>query len=259
MVQLRYFGDSRDYFKYDLISFLLENRGATNYVFIPMLTNYRIDNEGNKSTKPVEGKSKDLLALIANCSTKDLNHWERWLQKYSKSYKTIQPVNETFFEDSSRSEYWELFSDILKEKKSLIFVDPDTGLETGKPSYLKKMGREKYILDGETSFLYQMLDKSSFLMIYQHLPNNKHIHQEAVDKKIKQASSTTDSNLVCAYREDDLAFIFLAKKQRVFDTIKNLIREYYSKSNHKFKSIHILPNQALHQTAKSAVQFSTSS
>ena len=246
MVQLKYFGDSRDYFKYDLITFLLKNGGAENYVFIPMLTNHRIGNEGNKSPKPVEGKSKKLLSYIGNCSSKDLNHWETWLGSYAKTYKTVQPVNETFFEDAERSEYWKLFSNFLTGKNSLIFVDPDTGLETGKPSYLKKTGREKYILNGETAFLYQMFDVSSILMIYQHLPNNKHIHKEAVEKKIAQASSSTGSNFICSYREDDLAFIFIVKNIRIFDSLLKLIKEYHTVSGHKFKSIHRSPNNAMH-------------
>lgn len=55
MVQLKYFGDSRDYFKYDLISSILEGMKIADYVFIPMLTNHRIDNEGNKTPKMISG------------------------------------------------------------------------------------------------------------------------------------------------------------------------------------------------------------
>ena len=44
MVQLKYFGDSRDYFKYDLMTSILEEMMLESYVFIPMLTNHRDDN-----------------------------------------------------------------------------------------------------------------------------------------------------------------------------------------------------------------------
>lgn len=43
MVQLKYFGDSRDYFKYDLLASVLEEMNFGSYVFIPMLTNHRDD------------------------------------------------------------------------------------------------------------------------------------------------------------------------------------------------------------------------
>lgn len=38
MVQLKYFGDSRDYFKYDLITTLVQHTSLDNYLFVPMLT-----------------------------------------------------------------------------------------------------------------------------------------------------------------------------------------------------------------------------
>ena len=113
MVQLKYFGDSRDYFKYDLITHLLRQGLFSTYVFVPMLTNHRIDGEGNKLPKYVEGKSRDLLSFIDACHSKDLDHWEKWLKSYVTAYKTIQPVNETFIRDGARPAYWRLFAGLL--------------------------------------------------------------------------------------------------------------------------------------------------
>lgn len=216
MVQLKYFGDSRDFFKYDLITHLLKNGVASNYAFIPMLTNHRADGEGNKTPKHIEGKSSDLLSFIDQCNTKDLDHWEQWLRPHVDSYITVHPVNGIIFEDGTRSQYWKTFESISKTKNTLIFIDPDTGLETGKPSYLKKMGREKYILNDELAMLAQALDSTSVLMIYQHLPNNKHIHDESVHEKLKQAIEASGCSMVLAYREDDLAFVFIAKNEAIF-------------------------------------------
>lgn len=243
MVQLKYFGDSRDYFKYDLINHLLVSRLVSNYAFVPMLTNHRVDGEGNKSPKPIQGKSTELLSFIGRCDSKDLNHWEAWVKPHAKSYVTVQPVNEVFFEDSSRHKYWESFDAVLRTKNALVFVDPDTGLETGKPSYLRKMGREKYILNDELKKLSQSLDDSSVLMIYQHLPNNKHIHEECVCKKIKQAVEASDCSLVLAYREDDLAFLFIVKSEVLFSKLSDQLENYHRNSGHVYKSMHYAPNK----------------
>ena len=157
MVQLKYFGDSRDYFKYDLITHLLVSGLASNYAFVPMLTNHRVDDEGNKIPKHIQGKSAELLSFIGMCGSKSLEHWETWLKPLVGSYVTVQPVNDVFFEDGARNKYWESFDAVLRTKNALIFVDPDTGLETGKPSYLRKMGREKYILNDELGQIGQTL------------------------------------------------------------------------------------------------------
>lgn len=243
MVQLKYFGDSRDYFKYDLITHLLVSGLVSNYAFVPMLTNHRVDGEGNKIPKYIHGKSKELLSFIGRCDSKSLEHWETWLKPHVGSYVTVQPVNEVFFEDGARNKYWESFDAALRTKNALIFVDPDTGLETGKPSYLRKMGREKYILNDELGKLSRSLDSSSVLMIYQHLPNNKHIHEESVCKKIKQAAEASGCSSVLAYREDDLAFLFILKSKTLFLELSNQLESYHGNSGHVYKSMHYTPNK----------------
>jgi hypothetical protein len=243
MVQLKYFGDSRDYFKYDLITHLLVSGLVSNYAFVPMLTNHRVDGEGNKIPKHIQGKSTELLSFIGMCGSKSLGHWETWLKPLVGSYVTLQPVNEVFFEDGVRNKYWELFDAVLRTKNALIFVDPDTGLETGKPSYLRKMGREKYILNDELAKLSQTLDSSSALMIYQHLPNNKHIHEGFVCRKIEQAVEASGCRSVLAYREDDLAFLFIVKSKALFIELSNQLENYYGNSGHVYRSMHYAPNK----------------
>jgi hypothetical protein len=242
MVQLKYFGDSRDYFKYDLMTSILNDLMFDNYVFVPMLTNHRIDNEGNKLPKMIGGKSESLLSFIGDCGTKNLCHWENWLSGYVTNYKTVEPVNEVFFSDDTREDYWVSFTDHLKDRNALIFLDPDTGLESGTNSYLKKKGREKYILNHEIELLYEKLDHSSVLMVYQHLPNNKHVHEESVLKKMIQLKASKENSLVCGYREDDLAFLFMAKDDELFTRLYSNLSNYYAKSDHKYKSLHLLPN-----------------
>lgn len=238
MVQLKYFGDSRDYFKYDLISSVLQGMGIYNYVFVPMLTDHRDDNEGNKLPKHMEGKSALLYSFINNCRSKDLNHWEKWFCKIGINYKTVQPVNDAYFRDENRSNYWKAFSKHLQREDALVFIDPDTGLESGSPSYLRKMGREKYILNNEIALLYTLLDARSVLMIYQHLPMNKHIHEDAVKKKVEQLQAKSGGGLACAYREDDLAFIFIAKELNLFRRLHKTLDDYHSSSQHLRKTLY---------------------
>jgi hypothetical protein len=237
MVQLKYFGDDRDYFKYDLITSIFEAKILNRYVFIPMLTDHRNDNEGNR--KPIYNgdRSCKLYCFIMSCKDRSLNHWERWLTPCISSYHTIKPADNLFFRDISRAKYWEDFIPLIKTREALVFVDPDTGIETGKASYLKRMGPEKYILNGELRELFMQLDPESLLMIYQHLPNNEHIRIEAVQKKLKQVQSVCYGALTCAYREADLAFIFVTKSQEIFKQLGHLLNKYNKKSNHKYKTI----------------------
>jgi len=82
MVQLKYFGDDRDFFKYDLITFILKKSSLSNYVFIPMLTEHRNDNEGQKSSADKNDRSPELLQFMRGCPSKSLRHWENWISRF---------------------------------------------------------------------------------------------------------------------------------------------------------------------------------
>jgi hypothetical protein len=239
MVQLKYFGDSRDYFKYDLITEVIEHTSLRHYVFVPMLTKHRDNSEGQKASINRGDKSEDLLRFIAQCGYKSLTHWEHWLQRYVLSYTTVEPVDSAFFSDDDRKSYWSAFLPKLSQKNALVFIDPDTGLETGKPSYLKSMGRDKYILNDELRRVVAEIDDSSVLMLYQHLPNDKRGHMEAIEKKLRQVRSNVPCIYACAYREDDLAFICVSKTEALHDEITRVLAGYHANSVQKYKSIHI--------------------
>lgn len=238
MVQHKYFGDSRDYFKYDLIKTVLESTNLRHYVFIPMLTEHREDREGRVSPKDRGDKSRELLNFISSCEGKRLKHWKSWVARHADSYSTVEPVDETFFSDESRTVYWTRYRQFLSMKNALVFIDPDTGLETGTPSYLRKMGREKYILNPELRDLIDGLDPSSVLMLYQHLPKNKHVHVQSVDRKLEQVRNVSPMVWVRAFREDDLAFIFVSKCNSTDHEICAVLAAYHDDSAHVYKSIH---------------------
>jgi hypothetical protein len=238
MVQLKYFGDGRDFFKYDLITSIFEHSALRHYVFVPMLTEHRHDGEGNTRPHNRGDKSDELREFMRRCQCKSLKHWATWLSRYVESYATIEPVDETFFSDQTRDEYWMRFRPIIGQTEALVFVDPDTGLETGKPSYLRDAGREKYILNYELRSLIGEVDPSSVLMIYQHLTRDRRKHATSVDKKLEQVQRADRTALACAYREGDLAFLFVSKTRELHDVIKGIIEGYYAISNHTCKSLH---------------------
>ena len=126
MVQLKYFGDARDYFKYDLITSIFEANILKNYSFIPMLTDHREDKEGNRRPVRRDDRSEELYEFIKTRIGKSLDHWEKWLRQYVESYHTVKPADETFFRDESRGNYWQRFRPLAEIEKALVFLDPDT-------------------------------------------------------------------------------------------------------------------------------------
>jgi len=245
MVQLNYFGDNRDFFKYDLITSIFEAKFLERYVFIPMLTKPRKNNEGNKKPVNTGDKSSNLFNFIMVCKGKSLDHWETWLSPHVLSYQTVKPVDDIFFCDELRINYWPRFRPMVGAEKALVFIDPDTGLETGTPPYRKRQGPEKYILNDELKYLFSRLHLESLLMIYQHLPSNKLEHTKATRKKLKQVQSVCHGSLTVAYREDDLAFVFVAKTAEMFRRLQQFLSVYHRRSKNKYKEIVQLHNNSV--------------
>ena len=99
------------------------------------------------------------------------------------------------------------------------------------------MGKEKYLLNEELKYLINALAPTSTLMIYQHLSRDRNRHEDMVEKKLNQVNACCHDTFICAYREDDLAFIFISKEERIHKRVFNVLNKYHSRSDKKFKSI----------------------
>jgi len=238
VVQLKYYGDDRDYFKYDMISFILKEICFENYGFIPMLTKHRYDNEGRIAPIQNDCKSIELLRFIHAHSTPDLNKWELWLQKLVSSYLTVQPINSTYFGNRNRKDYWLKFSQIIASKRSLIFLDPDTGIQAGRKTRIGHNHYEKYILNEEMSDLLKQLHETSVFIIYQHLQRDSNKHESDIMRKISELYGMAAETKIAVYREKDLAFLFIAKTSKIYGAIQSAIQKYSNESTVNPRSIH---------------------
>lgn len=246
MVQMAYFGDDRDFFKHDLISWIVKKDSfLPNLVYVPTLTHPRNSKEGNVPLKNKLGRSEELHKFIKNLKTlidnnkeqKSLKHWQGWYKPRVANYHTLEPVDEIFFTHEQRSTYWEKFQNLLSEKNSLVFVDPDTGLETRDENYMRRQGFDKYLLNKDLRHLYDKLHDSSVLMIYQHLPNNANQHVQQAEGRVKQLIEVCGQQLAIAYREHDLAFLFIVKTDEVFEKLQACLQAYHDKSRHEHRTL----------------------
>lgn len=241
MVQKKYFGDKHDYFKYDLLTSVIKEVPFREYVFIPMLTR-------EKNNYPIGSKCPKLYRFINEHRVNkgySLKHWQKWLTPYIDNYHTVEPVDSTYFcpFGEKRNDYWNKFKAWFCLENALIFLDPDTGLEPGKPYDRDKRGPEKYLRNDELKYLLNSLDKTSAIMIYQQLQRNSNLRAQMLKKKLNQISKKCCSDIfLCAYTEDDLAFIFVSKQENIHIKLANVLNKYYTESDNRFRfPPHILP------------------
>lgn len=165
----QYFGDIRDLFKYDLILRVLKEATSINhFMFIPMLTENDDRGDGNKinySEAKAGTQNNDLMTYLRNRiegGRRNITEIEDYFK--SKGIKTY--IRNELFVHRDRKRY---FDKIIEELPpcSLIFIDPDNGLEV-------KRSNEKHLLYQEAKDLYKRMDEDSALMIYQHFPRENH-------------------------------------------------------------------------------------
>lgn len=206
----QYFGDNRDLFKYDLILQVIRGIDSINhFTFIPMLTENDDTKQGgerNRLKAKLSKKNKELIRFLdefENESKRDIKHLKSFFGKQDIEM-TIYYGKNKYFSHEKRKEYFKQIRDGLLSK-SLVFVDPDTGLQMDKSD-------KEHILYSEVKTLYDRMDRSSILMIFQYFPREK--HDKYLCKTAKELEKAITGDLPLHIDDNNTIFFFLTKENK---------------------------------------------
>ena len=224
----QFFGDTRDLFKYDLVRHIMKALLIfDSFTFIPMLT------EDDEPVKRKKGSTKDLDKAIkagkAGSQNKDLvEHMER-LQEIDDDLEYFQTIRAYFKKENiiadiihkhpfSHEERGRYFDNILTRlpKKSLIFLDPDIGLEEIKPS-------KKHLLFDEVKKIFDSMDTKSVLMIYQHFPREKHVGY--VRRRCEELHNLTGTCPI-SITDNEIVFFVIVKNEKLRENCEETLALY---------------------------------
>jgi hypothetical protein len=102
--------------------------------------------------------------------------------------------------------------------KSLIFLDPDIGLEERKPS-------KKHLLFYEVKKIHDRMDNHSIMMIYQHFPRKP--HNEYIKFRCSQLNQLTGQDPV-TITDNEIVFFLITKNPVLKRKIGAVLGEYMS-------------------------------
>ena len=216
----KYFGDTRDLFKYDLI--LRITRGVVSihrFLFIPMLTSDDDNSDGSK-TDYVKAKAgtqnKELMSYLKDCINGDRRNIIE-IESYFKSNGIEIYIHKELFIHKNRRDYFGRVK-IKKEflSNSLVFVDPDIGLEI-------RRSKEKHFLYCEAKDIYDYMDGNSILMIYQHFPRED--HKEYLCRGANELKNVT-GDLPIYISDNEIIFFLLTKSGEVKNQLQRTINKY---------------------------------
>jgi hypothetical protein len=208
-----YFGDTRDLFKFDLVRHIMKAfPDLASFTFVPMLT------EDEKPTGTKKTASKDLglaqkngkagtrnLELMVDMGrlqeiNDDLAYFQGIRSYFSKENIIVDILHRDTFSHEHRDNYFKKVFEKFPEK-SLIFLDPDTGLEVKNPT-------QRHLLFDEVKKIYDHMDNQSILMIYQHIP--RVVRTGYIRKRCKDIAAITHSRPE-TITDNEIVFFILTK------------------------------------------------
>lgn len=223
----QYFGDNRDLFKYDLITeIMLGMPGLEKFTFIPMLTPNDVRGDGNdRDIRKAEAgfKNEDLVQFLKSTHLKKKEERDyRIIERYfgNKLLKTeiYAGHGKKFFSKKDRESYFNSIEPDLLHN-SLVFLDPDNGLEI-------KKSTERHVLYSEIEELFKKANQSKIvIMVIQFFPREK--HGVYIQRRLSKFSSL---NYRYAWIADsNTVFFLLTKHDKYLADIKNILKTYQMK------------------------------
>jgi hypothetical protein len=228
-----FFGDARDLFKFDLVRHIMKSfPDLGSFTFVPMLT------EKETTTGRKISKTKDLgLALKqgkAGTQNRELMEdmgrlqeidddlaYFHGIQSYFKKENIIVDVlhKDTFSHENRANYFNKMFANF--PENSLIFLDPDTGLEVKNPT-------QRHLLFDEVRKIYDRMDHQSVLMIYQHLP--RVTRAGYIKKRCGELATTTHSRPETV-TDNEIVFFILTKNPQLKTRLCAVLGEYADRYN----------------------------
>ena len=221
----QYFGDVRDLFKYDLIQWILKEISSLQFTFIPMLTENdpkrgdggkRDFDRAKKGGRPGT-HNKELMEFLKKYGDKrDFTEIENYFKP--NGFEIVIYKGHEYFDKRMRNKY---FEKILEEylRKSLVFVDPDNGLQI-------KNSKEKHLLYSEVKALYNRMDDDSILMIFQYFPRARYKYKEYSPEGRANKLEEETGDLPIYISDNEIIFFLLTKNEELKSQLEGVIERY---------------------------------
>lgn len=233
----KYFGNSLDLMKFDLLTHVLEGENRTLF-YVPMLTSPKEKVEDPKYVLYEMGRDNELLyELMSRVYMEDNPDFGDILEYFnlqSLSHKVVLPfsvggrkedvVTADYFSNDIRIEYFEKSLNEYKKvtNDKLIFIDPDVGSDIGIVRRVRSM-RSAYLKLDEIKDCIKASRNNDVVCYFQHLGNNRY----SLDDRIRDLKEELgDLVLIAGYKKVLGSLVFIFRNKGQYDHFKRKLEKY---------------------------------
>ena len=208
----QYFADRRDFLKYELLLDLADQHPTSGRLLsVLMLTPNDYTAEGNVKKYEQGLRRRELFEFLKGCldaRTRNVSLLRSFMRQVGVDY---QPhLDDHYFEHTHRGEYFSACAAVAREH-SLIFFDPDIGLETRTLGYMRGNGIEKYLMYEDVSTVARAASADSVIVVYQHLQKNKNRIRNDIDMRCRDLCQAVGSSSTTFVTDRDVAFLVTSR------------------------------------------------
>jgi hypothetical protein len=194
-----------------------------SFTFIPMLTEEETTKKKGadlvRATRlgKAGSQNRDLISQMERLQEidDDLEYFQMVGAYFKKENILLDILQSHPFSHEKRARYFDSIVSHLP-KKTLIFLDPDIGLEETRPT-------KKHLLFDEVKEIFEQMDPKSVLMIYQHFPREK--HEGYILRRCTELQNLTGT-LPVTIADNEIIFFFLVKNPVLHERIGDIVSLY---------------------------------
>lgn len=206
----QYFADKRDFFKWDFLEDLLEGcPELSTFVNVSMLTPPDDSREGNLKGYGCGNRREALHRFFTQCledKRQKVSELRNYFQgKPFEYYPYCDSMECPYCFDSSEKYFGSVPSDKLRQ--SLVFFDPDIGLNVENLSYMRRSGISKYLFRESLKSVAGRASDDSAIVVYQHLQRDRSRLWDELEDRCERFLGAVQAPGVAFITDRDIAFL----------------------------------------------------
>ncbi len=219
-MNIRFLGDRKDFVKYDfLLQMALTLRPRAGVMVIPMLT-------GTPFRYPVGPRDADLHAHVARMTVDLAGHFHSVTASVSDFFGRngvqLRFSPGGILAPGAREEYFTNAA-VSSDAEAILFVDPDTGLET------TSQGTTTHLRYTELDGLHQRMSEQSILIVYQH--RRRELFQKTWSHITQALQHRTHIRQAASWTNGEVAFVLTSRSERAWNRMGVALDKYVQRTN----------------------------